>query len=56
MLFSGALRDGRIRRLDRGGLGGLPADSDSLKVPSLIADSDIRRTLADTRSFHILPS
>ena len=58
-LCSGALTDGRIIRLacvcvD---LGFVPASSASRESPSFITgNSPLLRALADTRSFHILPS
>lgn len=56
-LCSGALRDGRIIRLDREVRGLVPTSSDSRVPPSFITGrSPLLRTVADTRSFHILPS
>lgn len=58
-LCSGALTDGRIIRfrLDWDVRGLVPPPSDSSAPPSImIGRSPLLRTVADTRSFHILPS
>lgn len=56
-LCSGALTDGRIIRLDRDVRGLIPASSDSSVPPSFITGrSPLLLTVAETRSFHILPS
>lgn len=59
MLCSGALTDGRIERFGCvcGGLGFVSEPSGSRDAPSFITGkSALLRTVADTRSFHILPS
>ena len=57
ILCSGALTDGKIIRLDRDVRGLAPASSDSSVPPSFITGrSPLLPTVADTRSFHILPS
>ena len=58
MLCSGALIDGRIKRLDLGCGGVVMAAAVSTSVPPscITATSELLGTLADTRSFHILQS
>lgn len=56
-LCSGALREGKIMRLVRFCLGFVPESSESIDPPSFITGkSPLLGTVADTRSFHSLPS
>jgi hypothetical protein len=57
-LCSGALRDGRIIRLewDLRGRGAGPSDSRAPPPSFITGRSPLLRTVADARSFHILPS